>query len=89
MKKHEFLTVVTKVISDNPEWAGDLHIAITEGLKMSLDIEQEKRHDAETALAMCYDYTNHKKLPEVYKEKIVKVIKDSSAFKGTEYAERL
>lgn len=89
MEKHEFFIIVTKVISENPEWVGELHSAITEGLIMSLKTEIKDRHDAELALAIAYEYVDQKKLPEKHKEKIVKIIKDSGAFKGTEYAKSL
>lgn len=89
MNKDVFVEFVKKVISENPEWAVDVRLATIEAVLISLKNEREKRNESEVALAMCYDYANVESMPQEWKEKIVKALKESGSFKGTEYAERL
>jgi hypothetical protein len=88
--KDDFLFFVKDVIKNNPNWLSDLQLAIMSGISNRLQEEINYRANAEKSLSVCYDAINgEKELFERCKDDVIKAIKNSKLFSGTEYAKKL
>lgn len=83
----EWYIEVANTLKLQPELLKVTISAINDGIKARLDLEQECRANAETALVIAYDSKG--KIPTNQIDIVKSAIKNSKCYGGTPYAEKL
>lgn len=87
MNKGHFLSEVKRHIQKHPTWIIETSQAIQQGIVERIQIETQKRAEAETALSLLVG--NFENVPEYQKEIVVRALINSHMFGGTQYANEL
>lgn len=91
VERQQFLAMVRKVVGDNPDMLGQIIIAAQQGIEERLEKVNEQRVNAEFALSSIFDLVPKKSLDArpLVAVKAKRVLMESGAFAGTEFANQL